>query len=116
MAPFTNYNDLQDFLDALDLKTLEVWDKKFSKDEPDPDGIQAAIAIYFKEMDIEEMTQDEDVIAKLYDGLKLSIGLTHNVRLGVMTQKGRLMITNGESATFRMTPKGIAQAEKMLKK
>lgn len=114
-APFENYNDLQDFLDALDKEALEIWNTKLSQDVADNHALHAAIALYCKEMNIDQIPEDESLMHHLYTKLSLSISLHHNVKEGTLIQKGRMSMLN-DDATFSMSQSGIDKVEKMIGK
>ena len=82
----------------------------------DRDRIKIKIQqILMKELDPEEMSEEE--INKKFGDFKTLTALYVNVRLGKMEIKsGRLKISDPNSCTFSLTPRGIQSVERMLRK
>lgn len=112
MVPFLQFEDLQAYLESLTIEQLVEWNTKVSQPEAHPDLLVAAIAIHTIESGNEHAEYSEEEIGKMCDSFQLCIGLWHNIKDGhIQMTSGRLKLSDGDRAKFKMTQKGIRHVE-----
>lgn len=112
--------DLQELFESLGTdeftKLAELIDKK-SLNPTSISRVHDYISIvYCGEMNVSEAEVDAEQMQQLIDSFILSVGLYASVVKGDMIMKGRMRLTDGQSAKFSLTQQGISNVEQLLKK
>ena len=111
--------DLQELFESLGTDGFEKLVSNLDKKSLNPKTAQTIMdcisMVYCGEKNIEEAELTEEEMNILFESFSTSVAIYEGVRKGHMQiNSGRMMLTNGESCSFSMTPEGIKHVEQML--
>lgn len=111
--------DLQELFESLGHDEMTKLSTLMDKKNVNPKSVQKIInyiaTVYCGEMGVESAEVDDDKMEELYRSFCLSASIYGNVLIGHMEIKsGRMMLTDGNSCSFALTPEGVKNVENNL--
>lgn len=111
--------DLQDLFESLETEEfdnlIELQDKKSLNPTSVKKIMNYISMVYCAEKGLQEAEVSQEEMKELIDSFNISIALYANIKKGHMEiTKGRMMLTDGNSCSFSLTPEGIKHAESLI--
>lgn len=110
--------DLQDLFESLTPEQFWKLAGYLDKKSLNPQSLEVYMAyigtVYCAEKNVSDADLTEEEMNKVIDAFVISISLYANVLKGHMKLKGRMRLTDNESAKFSLTPAGVKDAERII--
>lgn len=113
--------DLQELFESMGTDAFNNLAELVEKKSINPRNQQIIIdmisLVYCSEKGLDEIELTEEELNKVFEDFSLNVAFYANVIKGHMEiMNGRIMLTNGESASFKLTPEGIKHVESLISK